>query len=93
MRVQIRLWCLTSKRVGSVEPQAIPIITMPVILRRQASCHFTQNKTKATQASVDAYFASIADEGRRRDCEALADVDPKVLEKMIAASWAAAKSS
>jgi Domain of unknown function (DU1801) len=31
-----------------------------------------ENKTKPTEASVAAYLAAIADEGRRRDCEALA---------------------
>jgi len=29
------------------------------------------NKTKATDSSVDAYIAAIADDGRRADCEAL----------------------
>jgi hypothetical protein len=31
-----------------------------------------ENKTKATEASVDDYIAAIADEVRRKDCEALA---------------------
>jgi len=31
-----------------------------------------ENKTKATDASVHAYLAAIADETRRSDCEALA---------------------
>jgi hypothetical protein len=31
-----------------------------------------ENKTKPTEASVAAYFAAIADETRRRDCETLA---------------------
>ena len=31
-----------------------------------------KNKTKATQASVEKYFSAIEDEGRRKDCEALA---------------------
>jgi hypothetical protein len=30
-----------------------------------------ENKTKATDASVDAHLAAIADRGRRSDCEAL----------------------
>ena len=30
-----------------------------------------ENKTKATEASVDAYLAAITDESRRKDCEAL----------------------
>jgi uncharacterized protein DUF1801 len=31
-----------------------------------------ENKTKATEASVERYFSSIEDEARRKDCEALA---------------------
>jgi hypothetical protein len=31
-----------------------------------------ENKTKATRASVDGYLAGIADEARRKDCQALA---------------------
>jgi uncharacterized protein DUF1801 len=31
-----------------------------------------ENKTKATEASVESYLAAIGDEARRRDCEALA---------------------
>ena len=31
-----------------------------------------ENKTKPTNASVASYFAAIEDEGRRKDCEALA---------------------
>ena len=31
-----------------------------------------ENKTKATEASVEGYFASIKDEARRKDCETLA---------------------
>jgi hypothetical protein len=31
-----------------------------------------ENKTKATEASVADYFSAIADDDRRRDCEALA---------------------
>lgn len=37
-----------------------------------------ENKTKATEASVDAYLAAIADPGRRADCEALAKLMAKV---------------
>jgi Domain of unknown function (DU1801) len=32
----------------------------------------TENKTKATEASVDGYIAAIDDESRRKDCAALA---------------------
>lgn len=31
-----------------------------------------ENKTKATEASVEDYLAAISDEARRRDCETLA---------------------
>ncbi|HVZ38016.1 MAG TPA: DUF1801 domain-containing protein [Candidatus Kapabacteria bacterium] len=31
-----------------------------------------ENKTKPTDASVESYLAAIEDEGRRKDCEALA---------------------
>lgn len=31
-----------------------------------------ENKTKATEASVESYFSAIKDEARRKDCEALA---------------------
>ena len=31
-----------------------------------------ENKTKATDASVDSYIAAIEDEVRRKDCQALA---------------------
>ena len=37
-----------------------------------------ENKTKATDASVDAYLATIADPGRRLDCEALVKLMSKV---------------
>lgn len=37
-----------------------------------------ENKTKATDASMDAYLAAIADPGRRSDCEALARLMAKV---------------
>jgi hypothetical protein len=38
-----------------------------------------ENKTKATDASVDAYLAAIADPARRSDCEALARLMAKVV--------------
>src|SRR2546428_10204291 len=31
-----------------------------------------ENKTKATEASVESYFSAIEDEARRKDCQALA---------------------
>ena len=31
-----------------------------------------ENKTKATDASVESYFSAIEDEAKRKDCEALA---------------------
>jgi len=31
-----------------------------------------ENKTKATDASVESYLSAIEDDGRRKDCEALA---------------------
>jgi Domain of unknown function (DU1801) len=37
-----------------------------------------ENKTKASDASVDAYLTAIADPGRRSDCEALAKLMAKV---------------
>ena len=36
-----------------------------------------ENKTKATEASVASYLAAIEDEGRRKDCEALAKLMAK----------------
>ena len=33
-----------------------------------------ENKTKATQASVESYFSAIENETRRQDCRALADL-------------------
>lgn len=36
------------------------------------------NKTTPTDASVDAYLAAIADEGRRRDCAVLVDLMGRV---------------
>jgi hypothetical protein len=38
-----------------------------------------ENKTKATDASVDAHLAAIADPARRSDCEALAKLMAKVV--------------
>lgn len=38
-------------------------------------------KTKATEASVDDYFASIADEPRRKDCESLAKLMAKATKQ------------
>ncbi len=40
----------------------------------------TENKTRATEASVEDYFAAIGDEGRRKDCETLARLMAKVTE-------------
>ena len=40
-----------------------------------------ENKTKATDASVAAYFAAIEDEKRRKDCEALAKLMAKVTQE------------
>ena len=37
-----------------------------------------ENKTQATEASVDAHLAAIDDEGRRNDCAALAPLMSKV---------------
>jgi hypothetical protein len=39
------------------------------------------NKTTLTDASVDEYFANIADEGRRADCQALAKLMTSVTRK------------
>ena len=36
-----------------------------------------ENKTKATEASVESYFSAIQDEARRKDCEALAKLMTK----------------
>ncbi len=41
----------------------------------------TENKTKATEASVEDYFAAIGDEARRKDCEALARMMTKVTKQ------------
>ena len=40
-----------------------------------------ENKTKATSASVESYFAAIEDEARRKDCEALARLMTKVTKE------------
>jgi len=40
-----------------------------------------ENKTKATEASVDSYLSAIEDEGRRKDCEALARLMTKVTKE------------
>jgi len=40
-----------------------------------------ENKTKATQASVDGYIAAINDESRRKDCEALAKLMAKATKQ------------
>src|SRR3954467_3760871 len=36
-----------------------------------------ENKTKATEASVEGYFSTIEAEARRKDCEALAELMTK----------------
>jgi hypothetical protein len=40
-----------------------------------------ENKTKATDASVEDYLAAINDEARRKDCEALADLMAKATKQ------------
>ncbi len=45
-----------------------------------------ENKTKATEASVDAYLAAIVDEMRRKDCQVLADLMAKAV-KQPAKMW------
>jgi hypothetical protein len=40
-----------------------------------------ENKTKATEASVEKYIAALADEGRRRDCAALAKLMTKATKE------------
>ena len=40
-----------------------------------------ENKTKANEASVEGYFAGIADESRRRDCETLARLMARAAEQ------------
>jgi hypothetical protein len=45
-----------------------------------------ENKTKETDASVDQYLATIKDEARRKDCEALAKLMARVT-KQPAKMW------
>jgi hypothetical protein len=45
-----------------------------------------ENKTKATKASVQEYFAAIQDETRRKDCQRLARLMSKATEEP-AAMW------
>jgi len=40
-----------------------------------------ENKTKATEASVESYLSAIEDEARRRDCEALAKLMTKATKQ------------
>jgi uncharacterized protein DUF1801 len=40
-----------------------------------------ENKTKVTEASVASYFATIPDEARRKDCEALAKLMTKATKQ------------
>ena len=40
-----------------------------------------ENKTKATDASVESYLAAIADESRRKDCEALTKLMTKATKQ------------
>ena len=40
-----------------------------------------ENKTKATEASVESYFSAIEDEARRKDCEALAKLMTKATKQ------------
>ena len=40
-----------------------------------------ENKTKATQASVESYFSTIEDAARRKDCEALAKLMTKATKQ------------
>jgi uncharacterized protein DUF1801 len=40
-----------------------------------------ENKTKATEASVESYFLAIEDEARRKDCEALAKLMTKATKQ------------
>jgi hypothetical protein len=41
----------------------------------------TENKTKATEASVEIYLSAIEDEARRKDCEALAKLMTKATKQ------------
>jgi hypothetical protein len=40
-----------------------------------------ENKTKATEASVESYICAIQDEARRKDCEALATLMTKATKQ------------
>ena len=40
-----------------------------------------ENKTKATEASVEGYFAAIADPVRRKDCQALTELMAKASQQ------------
>lgn len=40
-----------------------------------------ENKTNATEASVEAYLAAIADETRRKDCQVLAELMAKAVKE------------
>ena len=40
-----------------------------------------ENKTKATEESVESYFDSIADPARRKDCEALSNLMSKATKE------------
>ena len=40
-----------------------------------------ENKTKATEASVESYLSSIKDEARRKDCDALATLMAKATKQ------------
>jgi hypothetical protein len=40
-----------------------------------------ENKTKATEASVESYLSAIEDEARRKDCEALAKLMTKATKQ------------
>jgi len=40
-----------------------------------------ENKTKATDASVESYLSAIEDEGRRRDCDALTKLMTKATKE------------
>lgn len=48
-----------------------------------------ENKTRATDASVEAYLATITDEARRRDCDALAKLMAKA-SKLPPKMWGTA---
>src|ERR1043166_169223 len=45
-----------------------------------------ENKTRATDASVEDYFSTIEDDSRRQDCEALAKLMTKIT-KQPAKMW------